>query len=60
MSLQGDFWTGYKDDYTSTKANLIYHGKHLTSRSSKKLKTVVRSSADAENKLVAATTTEVQ
>ncbi|KAG7548771.1 Reverse transcriptase RNA-dependent DNA polymerase [Arabidopsis suecica] len=53
-------WAGDKDHYTSTGAYLVYVGKHLVSWSSKKQKTVARSSTEAEYKSVSATASEVE
>lgn len=52
-------WAGNSDDYTSTKANIIYLGKHPISWSSKKKKIVARSSMEAKYRSVANTFSEV-
>jgi hypothetical protein len=52
-------WAGNKDDYSSTSANLVYLGNNLISWSSKKQKTVARSSTEAEYRVVAATAAEL-
>jgi hypothetical protein len=52
-------WAGNKDDYSSTSANLVYLGNNLISWSSKKQKTIARSSTEAEYRSVAATAAEL-
>ncbi|KAJ6861975.1 retrovirus-related pol polyprotein from transposon RE2 [Populus alba x Populus x berolinensis] len=52
-------WAGNKDDYSSTSANLVYLGNNLISWSSKKQKTVARSSTEAEYRAVASTAAEL-
>lgn len=52
-------WAGNKDDYSSTSANLVYLGSNLISWSSKKPKTVARSSTEVEYRSVAATAAEL-
>jgi hypothetical protein len=52
-------WAGNKDDYSSTSANLVYFDNNLISWSSKKQKTVARSSTEAEYRAVAATAAEL-
>ena len=52
-------WAGNKDDYTSTSAYIVYLGRHPLSWSSKKQRTVARSSIKAEYRSVAATTSEI-
>ncbi|KAG7543114.1 Reverse transcriptase RNA-dependent DNA polymerase [Arabidopsis thaliana x Arabidopsis arenosa] len=53
-------WAGDQDNYSSIGAYLVYVGKHLISWSSKKQKTIARSSTEAEYKSVSATTSEVE
>jgi histone deacetylase 1/2 len=52
-------WAGNKDDYSSTSAYLVYLGSNLISWSSKKQKTIARSSTEAEYRSVAATAAEL-
>jgi len=52
-------WAGNKDDYSSTSAYLVYLGCNLISWSSKKQRTIVRSSTEAEYCSFAATATEL-
>ncbi|RVW99354.1 Retrovirus-related Pol polyprotein from transposon RE2 [Vitis vinifera] len=58
LTLHSD-WAGNKDDYTSTSAYIVYLGRHSLSWSSKKQRTVARSSIKAEYRSVAATTSEI-
>lgn len=53
-------WGGDRDDYTSTGAYIVYLGAHPIVWSSKKQKTVARSSTEAEYKSVADTAAELQ
>ncbi|RVW40389.1 Retrovirus-related Pol polyprotein from transposon RE2 [Vitis vinifera] len=53
-------WTGNKDDFTSTSAYIIYLGHNPISWSSKKQRTVARSSTKAEYRSVASTATEIR
>lgn len=53
-------WAGNRDDYTSADAHIIYHGAHSVSWSSKKQKSVARSSTEAEYRAVADTASEVR
>ncbi|XP_019100777.1 PREDICTED: uncharacterized protein LOC109132822 [Camelina sativa] len=52
-------WRGNKDDYTSTGAYIIYLGTHPVAWSSKKQKSVSRSSTEAEYRAVADTASEL-
>ncbi|RVW40980.1 Retrovirus-related Pol polyprotein from transposon RE1 [Vitis vinifera] len=52
-------WVGNKDDLTSTSAYVVYIGRNPISWSSKKQRTVVRSSMEAEYRSVAATAAEL-
>ena len=52
-------WARNKDDYISMGAYIVYLGCHPISWSSKKQRTVARSSIEAEYRLVAATTSEI-
>ena len=52
-------WAGNKDDFTSTSAYVVYIGRNPISWSSKKQRTIARSSTEAEYRLVAATTAEL-
>jgi hypothetical protein len=52
-------WAGKKDDYSSTSAYLVYLGCNLISWSSKKQRTIARSSTEAEYRSVAATAAEL-
>ncbi|KAL5545552.1 hypothetical protein UlMin_005239 [Ulmus minor] len=46
-------WAGDKDDFSSTSAYVIYLGRNPVSWSSKKQKTIARSSTEAEYRSVA-------
>ncbi|RVW40370.1 Retrovirus-related Pol polyprotein from transposon RE1 [Vitis vinifera] len=52
-------WARNKDDYISMGAYIVYLGCHPISWSSKKQRTVARSSIEAEYRSVAATTSEI-
>jgi hypothetical protein len=52
-------WVGNKYDYSSTSAYLVYLGSNLISWSSKKQKTIARSSTEAEYRSVATTVAEL-
>ena len=52
-------WSDNRDDYTSTRAYIVYLGSHPMVWSSKKQKTVARSSTEAEYRSVADTAAEV-
>ena len=52
-------WAGNKDDYTFTSAYIVYFSRHPISWSSKKQRTVARSSTEAEYRSVASTTLEI-
>ena len=52
-------WAGDSDDLVSTNGYIVYLGKHPISWSSKKKKTVARSSTEAEYRSVANTTSEI-
>lgn len=52
-------WAGDKDDYTSTGAYIVYLGQIPISWSSKKQRTVARSSTEAKYRSVAATAAEL-
>ncbi|XP_019095028.1 PREDICTED: uncharacterized protein LOC109130205 [Camelina sativa] len=58
-AFSDDDWGGNKDDYTSTGAYIIYLGSHPVAWSSKKQKSVSRSSTEAEYRAVADTTSEL-
>lgn len=53
-------WAGNRDDYTSTGAYIVYLGANPILWSSKKQKTVARSSTEAEYRCVADTAAELQ
>lgn len=52
-------WAGNPDDRTSTSANIIFLGRNPIAWSSKKQKSVARSSTEAEYKSVASTSADV-
>lgn len=52
-------WAGDADDYISTNGYVVYIGNHPVSRSSKKQKTIARSSTEAEYRSVANTSSEL-
>ncbi|KAH9772008.1 hypothetical protein KPL71_012888 [Citrus sinensis] len=52
-------WAGDKDDYISTTGYIVYLGRNPISWSSRKQRTLARSSTEAEYRAVAATTAEV-
>lgn len=53
-------WAGDADDYMSTNGYLVYLGKHPVSWSSKKQKTIARSSTEAEYRSVANASSELK
>ncbi|RVW35994.1 Retrovirus-related Pol polyprotein from transposon RE1 [Vitis vinifera] len=53
-------WAGNKDDFTSTSAYIIYLGHNPISWSSKKQRTVARSSTEAEYRSVVSTAAEIR
>lgn len=53
-------WGGDRDDYTSTGAYIVYLGAHPIVWSSKKQKTVARSSTEAEYRSIAGTAAELR
>jgi hypothetical protein len=53
-------WAGDKDDYSSTSAYIVYFGCHPISWNSKKQKTIVCTSTEAEYRYVVATATELK
>lgn len=53
-------WAGDRDDYVSTNAYIIYLGSNPVSWSSKKQRTIARSSTEAEYRAVANTASEVR
>lgn len=52
-------WAGNQDDFSSTSAHIVYLGRNAISWSSKKQRTIARSSTEAEYRSVAATTAEL-
>ena len=52
-------WAGDRDDYTSTMGHVIFLGQTPLSWSSKKQKSLARSSTEAEYRSVASTTAEL-
>lgn len=52
-------WAGHKDDYTSTMGHVIFLGRTPITWSSKKQKSLARSSTEAECRAIAATTAEI-
>lgn len=52
-------WAGDSDDFVSTNGYIVYLGKHPVSWSSKKQKSVARSSTEAEYRSVANTSSEL-
>lgn len=53
-------WAGDKDNYHSTTGYIVYLGSNPIAWSSKRHRTLARSSTEAEFRAVASTTTEVQ
>ena len=53
-------WAGDDDDYVSTNGYVVYIGNHPVSWSSKKQKTIARSSTEAEYRSVANTSSELK
>lgn len=53
-------WAGDADDYISTNGYIVYIGQHPVSWSSKKQKTIARSSTEAEYRSVANTSSELK
>lgn len=52
-------WAGNKDDYTSTMGHVVFLGRNPLTWSSKKQKSLARSSTEAEYRAVASTTAEI-
>ena len=52
-------WVGENDTFCSTSAYVVYLGKNTISWSSKKQRTIARSSIEAEYRFVAQTATEL-
>lgn len=52
-------WAGNRDDFTSTSAYIVYLGGNSIAWCSKKQKTIVRSSTEAEYRSLASFATEV-
>lgn len=53
-------WTGNPDDYTSTKAYIVYLGKQPVSWQAKKQSVVARSSIEAEYRVLTTAVSEVK
>ena len=52
-------WAGDSDDYISTNGYVVYLGRHPIAWSSKKQRSIARSSTEAEYRSVANTSTEI-